>query len=588
MKASFIYNSIALLVLISCYSCKKDLSCETCRDGNSPPRAVAGPDQVIKLPADSVLLDGSASSDPNGSISKYAWRKIAGPVACNIISPADSITRVRSLIAGIYQFELTVTDKVGLSSMDTVQVTVNDTGQTNRPPIANAGPDKVVSDSLILDGSGSTDPDNNITSYQWTKISGPSSANISNPNVARTLVSNPHAGVYLFALKVTDAGGLFSSDTVEISFIEPELKVACDNSIRPIIDAQLIPVTSFPSGNENEFVVIDNKVYFMTMECPNCIGATKKRAYYNIFDLVTQTWSKSSEYLMTPRKYGASIIASGNRIFYAGGLQSNPPNYSAVFPDVNIYDVTNNTWSSAKLSAGGANIAAAVAGNKVLFAGGLRDHPDKIAKPSAIVDIFDLSTNTWSVTSLSQGRSDISVVSSNGKIYFAGGSSGDNAIMGFLGATNAIDIYDYATNTWTVSVLAEDKTYLAGIAVGNKIYWAGGLGPWEDWEQSVEIRDIQTQQSSRACLLQTKFWWANQKGAAFINNKIVFFTGVAVSNSGYNTRFDIYDVNSNSWLVGQLPVDIGGASIFSYNNTIYVVGGMVNGAVSTRIWKLVF
>jgi hypothetical protein len=37
-----------------------------------------------------------------------------------------------------------------------------------------------------LDGSASADPDNNIVSYAWTKISGPSSFNIVNVNAAQT------------------------------------------------------------------------------------------------------------------------------------------------------------------------------------------------------------------------------------------------------------------------------------------------------------------------------------------------------------------------------------------------------------------
>ena len=589
MKASIIHLSIAFVMIIACYSCEKEFSCEGCRDGNIPPKAVSGPDQVVKLPLDSVLLDGSASSDPDGSIVNCGWRKIDGPAAFNIISPTDSITRIRSLIPGIYQFELTVTDNGGLSSMDTVQVTVNDIGQTNRPPIANAGPDKVVADSLTLDGSASSDPDNNIASYQWTKISGPSSL-VSNPNAVRTLVSNLDSGFYFFELKVTDAGGLFSKDTVQISVTGRVVNVACDSSTRPIIDAQLLPVTLLPLGSGDDFVVLGNKVYFMAIECPTCTGPTKKRAYYNIFDLATQTWSKSSEYLMTPRKYGATIIATANRIFYAGGAQSDPPNnYFAVLPDVDIYDVTNNTWSSTKLSAGGMDIAGTVAGNKVLFAGGLREDPVKLAKPSAIVDMYDLSNNTWSVASLKEGRADISAVTANGKVYFAGGSAGVNAISGFLGAIDVIDIYDIATDTWSLSSLAKPKTKMTGITFGNKVFWAGGLGEWEEWEADVEIRDINSQTSTRACLFQEKYWDHGKNGAALINNnKIVFFTGVETSDIGYNTRFDIYDVNSNTWSVGQLPFDISGASIFTYNNTIYVAGGRVNGAVSTQIWKLTF
>jgi N-acetylneuraminic acid mutarotase len=149
-------------------------------------------------------------------------------------------------------------------------------------------------------------------------------------------------------------------------------------------------------------------------------------------------------------------------------------------------------------------------------------------------------------------------------------------------------MYDYTTNTWSVSKLFRPRTKMAGIIVNDEIFWAGGLGPWEEWESFVEIREHNTQGSASACLFQEKFWDHGKNGAAAINNKIVFFTGIAVSTNGYNTRFDIYDVNNYSWSVGKLPVDIGGASIFSYNNTIYIVGGMVNGTVSNQIWKLVF
>jgi N-acetylneuraminic acid mutarotase len=104
----------------------------------------------------------------------------------------------------------------------------------------------------------------------------------------------------------------------------------------------------------------------------------------------------------------------------------------------------------------------------------------------------------------------------------------------------------------------------------------------------VEIREHSSQGAAKACLFQEKYWDHGKNGAAAINNKIVFFSGIAVSTGGYNTKFDIYDVNNYNWSVGQLPADIGGASIFSYNNTVYVVGGKVNGSVSNQIWKLVF
>ena len=46
-----------------------------------PPIAISGPVQVITLPTDSILLDGSTSSDPDGTISDpiaigWLWARV--------------------------------------------------------------------------------------------------------------------------------------------------------------------------------------------------------------------------------------------------------------------------------------------------------------------------------------------------------------------------------------------------------------------------------------------------------------------------------------------------------------------------------
>ena len=68
----------------------------------------------------------SASSDPDGTISEWLWTKISGPASFNITNPRSAKTVVKNLDAGIYQFELKVTDNGGLSAKDTIQVIVND------------------------------------------------------------------------------------------------------------------------------------------------------------------------------------------------------------------------------------------------------------------------------------------------------------------------------------------------------------------------------------------------------------------------------------------------------------------------------
>jgi Tol biopolymer transport system component len=214
---------LALLVLstflaVIFISCEKEYSCEGCKENNKPPIAVAGPDQSITLPTDSISLDGSASSDPDGTISGWLWTKISG-ASFIIVNTTTPKTIVGNLDTGIYKFELQVTDDKGLTAKDTMQVTVNSVTPINRPPVANAGTDQTINfptNGVMLDGGASTDPDNNITAYGWTKISGPSLFTIANPNAVQTQVTNLAEGIYQFELKVTDALGLFDRDTVRV------------------------------------------------------------------------------------------------------------------------------------------------------------------------------------------------------------------------------------------------------------------------------------------------------------------------------------------------------------------------------------
>jgi dipeptidyl aminopeptidase/acylaminoacyl peptidase len=101
---------------------------------------------------------------------------------------------------------------------------------TDHPPVANAGNDTTIllpGNTVDLNGSLSFDPDSNITGYLWTKISGPSSFNISDANAVQTPVINLVQGVYLFELKVTDADGLFDSDTIQVAVVNKP--PACTN-----------------------------------------------------------------------------------------------------------------------------------------------------------------------------------------------------------------------------------------------------------------------------------------------------------------------------------------------------------------------
>ena len=300
-------------------SCKKETSCEGCRENNKPPVSVAGPDQVITLPTDSISLDGSGSSDPDGMISGWLWKKISGPVSFNINAAATAKTIVRSLVAGSYQFELMVTDDGGLSAKDTVQITVDAIATTNHPPVANAGADQTITlptNSVIVDGTGSIDPDNNITNYEWKKISGPSSFNFGNANIAQTQVANLIEGVYQFELKVIDAGGLNDKDTVQVT-VNPEtntssvdIYVAGMENGLPVYwkNGQVMALDNISYGfTGTSIAVVGNDIY---------VAGTRYELMW--YDYAAKYWKNGQAMSLGEAAGATSITVAGGDVYVAG------------------------------------------------------------------------------------------------------------------------------------------------------------------------------------------------------------------------------------------------------------------------------
>lgn len=191
---------------------------------NLPPVANAGPDVTITLPTNSVLLDGTGSSDPDGSIISYSWTHISGPGGSSITSPTASSTMVTGLAQGVHTYALVVTDNDNETDQDLVSVTVEPAiPPANLPPVAQAGTDQTITlptSSVVVSGSASTDPDGTIVSYAWSKITGPATFNIVAASAATTTINGlTTAGVYTFQLLVTDDDGSTNTDAVQITVL---------------------------------------------------------------------------------------------------------------------------------------------------------------------------------------------------------------------------------------------------------------------------------------------------------------------------------------------------------------------------------
>ena len=565
----------ALLFFITAIllSCKKEILCETCNENNRPPIANAGRDTVIILPQNSVMLDGSNSYDPDGNITEYGWTRISGAAIISVSGSQTAKPVITNLTPGNYVFELKVTDNKGLAAKDTVLIIV-EVVLTNHPPVADAGNDVVITlpaNTVSLNGNNSSDIDNNIASYTWSKITGPITFNIANPGSSQTQVTALSEGIYQFELKVIDGGGLFAYDTVQITVYPVVVVDPCSN--RPVINVNLIPIGTL---SEARIALNSGAARGKILFAGGFVPSSHYSSRVDIYNIATNTWSTAE--LTIPERQGMAVASVGSKVLFAGGGDNDN---GITTSRVDIYDAANNSWSIAELSKKREFMAATTLGNKVFFSGGGDWEPNLLG--STRIDIYDNSTNTWSTASMGTGRMDHSATTIGNKIYFAGGTSGYYTSLNVL---NSIEIYDGATNTWSTTAFQGDPRMLhASIAAGNKIFWASGLkytslGGGTTYSDNIEIRDVTTGISTYACISPRTLFSAVQA-----NDKLIFFTGNN-NPTAANDRMDIYNLTTGTWSIGVLPVSINSSTIISVNNSVYVAGGYVNGSVSNQVWKL--
>ena len=178
-------------------------------DPNAPPNElpVANPGGPYNGTVDvAVQFDGSASSDPDGTIASYSWDFGNGTTGTGA-TPSATYTE-----AGTFNVTLTVTDDAG--ETNSVSTTVEIVAAANQPPVANpGGPYNGTVDSAVqFDGSASSDPDGTIASYSWD-FGNDTTGTGATPSATYTEV-----GTFNVTLTVTDDVGETSSvsTTVEI------------------------------------------------------------------------------------------------------------------------------------------------------------------------------------------------------------------------------------------------------------------------------------------------------------------------------------------------------------------------------------
>jgi hypothetical protein len=152
---------------------------------------------------DRIVLRGTASDREDGILSPedLSWHSHLD----GLLGTGRRL-EVSTLSPGVHGIVLEAEDSDGQTGGDLIAIEVEE--RPNSQPIADAGPDRAGARgiSVALDGSGSSDADDDPLAFHWTVVSQPAGSNaaLSNPEVAEPSFVGDADGAYEIELVVDD------------------------------------------------------------------------------------------------------------------------------------------------------------------------------------------------------------------------------------------------------------------------------------------------------------------------------------------------------------------------------------------------
>lgn len=212
---------------------------------NASPQVNAGADVIAYLPTNTAVCNGSAT-DPDGTISAYAWTQVSGPSIATLTNKTTKSLTASNLKAGTYTFRFKATDNNGAAGVDDVKVIINST--TSSAPTVSAGADKSLTlptNYVYIQGTAS-DTDG-IASYQWTKVTG-GTASLGGSTTSKVKAYNLLAGTYVFRLTVKDKLGNSKSDDVTVTVLQSSTNTTTAN-VAPVANAGANKSITLPTSS---------------------------------------------------------------------------------------------------------------------------------------------------------------------------------------------------------------------------------------------------------------------------------------------------------------------------------------------------
>lgn len=265
--------------------------------------------------------------------------------------------------------------------------------------------------------------------------------------------------------------------------------------------------------------------------------------------------------------------SAGDVALFAGGKVSIGASFVAT-DRVDLYDVSSQTWSQATLSVPRMTIAATSVGDLAIFAGGALTG----GNASDAVDIYDASTGTWSTAQLSHPRTGVSAATVGSFAIFAGGAETEFGSA----PSDVIDIFDAATGAWSTAVLPAPLPWVQGVSAGDRAVFLSddGVSPLVSFDpitgSSMLIpRPAQLGSDVIVALGSTpgRLWIAGG-GQTMLPMSMKLFE---------------YDIAQGVWSVGALSEARGGLRISATSTKLVAAGGLASsvGLVASDVVDLI-
>ncbi len=273
---------------------------------------------------------------------------------------------------------------------------------------------------------------------------------------------------------------------------------------------------------------------------------------------------------MPTSRGGLGLAVVSGKVYAIGGSSSN-----GELALNEMYDPATNMWyTKTPMPTARTGFAITTYENKIYVIGG--SVGDSF---TGNVEVYNPVSNTWqTVASMPTPRADLSANVVNGKIYLIGGKT-YSSISPYYNQTNINQVYDIATNTWSTNVSMPTALQgCASIVIDTKIYMIGGtkqsVSGVDSSTNAVQIYDTQTDTWTTGKPLN----YPSSYGATVVTSGVmaptkIYYIG-GYSAGTFSDKTQIYDIENNSWSEGpKMSSARAYLGLAIVNDVVYAVGG---------------